>query len=225
MGEHGEPLFYLFGLEVNSVTTTTWGIMILLTVLAFFLSRNLKQNPIGRKQVAVELAVDSLLGFLGDVVGSREHAKRFFPILGTLFIVILTANYTGLLPGMGHVSGMQTPTSAWSCTLGLGLIVFLLTYIVGFRINKFGYLRHYIKPIAIMVPLILMEEIVRPLSLSLRLFGNIYGEETVLANISDLVPFLVPVPFLCLDILLGFIQALVFTLLSATYLVGAYEGD
>lgn len=221
----GEPLFHLFGLEVNSITTTTWGIMLFLTVLFFFLGRNLKQNPTGRKQVAVELAVDSLLEFLGGVVGSREKATRFFPVLGSLFIIILVSNYSGLIPGIGHVPGMQAPTSTWSYTLGLSIIVFIMTYYIGFRHHGLGYFKHYIKPMVIMIPLILMEEIVRPFSLSLRLFGNVFAEETIVANISALCPLILPLPFMALGIFFGFMQALVFTLLTATYLVGAFDGD
>ncbi|MEG1107907.1 MAG: F0F1 ATP synthase subunit A [Oscillospiraceae bacterium] len=228
MGESvhgGGPLFHLFGLEVNSVTVTTWGIMVFLTIVFFILGRNLKQNPGGRKQVAVELAVDSIIGFLGGVVGSREKAQRFFPILGTLFVVILVSNYSGLIPGMGHVPGMQAPTSVWSYSLGISAIVFVLTFIVGFRHHRLGYFKHYIKPVAIMIPLVLMEEIVRPFSLSLRLYGNVFAEETVVANIANLCPIGLPVPFMFMGIFFGFMQALVFTLLTATYLVGAFDGD
>lgn len=224
--EHGAgPLFHLFGLEVNSITVSSWGIMLLLTLVCFFLGRNLKAKPETRRQIAVELAVGTLIDFLGGVVGSREKAKTFFPILGSLFIIILISNYSGLLPGMGYVAGMQAPTSSWSYTLGLGITVFVITYIVGFRKNGIGYLKHYIKPVAIMLPLVIMEEIVRPLSLSLRLFGNVYGEEVVVANISQLCPLIVPIPFMCLGLFFGFMQALVFTLLTSTYLVGALDGE
>lgn len=225
MSHGGEPLFHLLGLEVNSITVTTWGIMIFLTILCYFLGRNLKLYPQGKRQVAVEYVVDGLLSFLGDVVGGRNKAERFFPLLGTLFIMILASNYSGLLPGMGHVPGMQAPTSSWSFTLGLGITVFIMTYIVGFRYHGPGYLKHYIVPVAIMIPLTLMEEIVRPLSLSLRLYGNVYGEEVVVANISQLVPLIVPIPFMMLGLFFGFMQALVFTLLTSTYLVGAFEGE
>ena len=219
------PLFHILSLEVNNITVTTWGIMIVLTILFFFLGRNLKESPTNRKQVAVELAIDSLLTFLGEVAGGKEKAKRFFPILGSLFIIILASNYSGLLPGMGHVKGMQAPTSTWSYTLGLALTVFVMTFYVGFRHHKQGYLKHYIQPTAIMIPLVIMEEIVRPLSLSLRLYGNVYGEETVVANISNLVPLIMPIPFMFLGLFFGFMQALVFTLLTATYLVAAFEGE
>ncbi len=219
------PLFNILGLEVNNITMTTWGIMVFLTILSFFLGRNLKENPTSRKQAAVELAIDSLLTFLGEVVGGKEKAKRFFPILGSLFIIILAANYSGILPGMGRVKGMQAPTSTWSYTLGLALVVFVMTFYVGFRHHKLGYLRHYIQPTVVMIPLVMMEEIVRPLSLSLRLYGNVYGEETVVANISNLAPLIAPVPFMFLGLFFGFMQALVFTLLAATYLVTAFEGE
>jgi len=213
------PLFYLFGLEVNRITVSTWCIMGFLTLLCLVLGRGLRLHPKGRRQIAVELIVDSLLGLLGSVIGSKKIARRYFPVLGSLFIIILISNYSGFIPGF------KAPTSAWSYTLGLGLTVFVLTYIIGYRHHRLGYLKHYVKPMAIMIPLIIMEEIVRPLSLSLRLYGNIYGGETTVKSVSEISALILPIPFMCLELLFGFLQALVFTLLTATYLAGAFEGE
>jgi len=221
---HGGPLFSIMGLEVNSITTTTWGIMALLVLVCTLVTRDLKIIPQKRSQITVELAVDTLMTFLGSIMGSKEKAMKYFPLLGSLFFIILISNYSGLLPGFGHTPGLQAPTSALSFTAALAIVVFFSTHIQGVRAKGLRYFKHFIDPHPLMLPLNLMEELVKPLSLSLRLYGNIYGEETLVASIFAMAPLFIPLPFMFLGIFFGFIQALVFTLLTATYLASATAG-
>jgi len=221
---HGGPLFSIMGLEVNSITTTTWGIMALLVLVCTLVTRDLKIIPQKRSQITVELAVDTLMTFLGSIMGSKEKAMKYFPLLGSLFFIILISNYSGLLPGFGHTPGLQAPTSALSFTAALAIVVFFSTHIQGVRAKGLRYFKHFVDPHPLMLPLNLMEELVKPLSLSLRLYGNIYGEETLVASIFAMAPLFIPLPFMFLGIFFGFIQALVFTLLTATYLASATAG-
>ncbi len=218
---HGGPLFSIMGLEVNSITTTTWGIMALLVLVCTLVTRDLKIIPLRKSQIIIELAVDTLMTFLGSIMGGKEKAKKYFPLLGSLFLIILISNYSGLLPGFGHTPGLQAPTSALSFTAALAVVVFFSTHIQGVKTKGIRYFKHFIDPHPLMLPLNLMEELVKPLSLSLRLYGNIYGEETLVASIFAMAPMVVPLPFMFLGIFFGFIQALVFTLLTATYLAAA----
>ncbi|MEG1657775.1 MAG: F0F1 ATP synthase subunit A [Oscillibacter sp.] len=225
MAEHAAgPLFSILGLEINSITLTTWGIMLVLTLVSVRLTRKLSLVPTTRSQAALELGIGSLVGFMGTIMGSEEKARKYFPILGSFFIVILAGNYAGLLPGAGHLPGFQAPTSALSYTAALALTVFFITHAAGFRAKGFRYLKHFIEPYPAMLPLNLMEELIKPLSLSLRLYGNVYGEETLVASIFAIVPLFLPLPFMFLGVFFGFIQALVFTLLTATYLATATAG-
>lgn len=216
---HGNgPIFYLFGLEVNSITTTMWGIMIVLAIGSILLTRNLQLIPIKRKQIVLELILEKFIDFFGSIIGCRDTARKYLPLLGSLFILILVSNYSGLLPGAGHINGFMVPTSTLSCTVALALIVFVTSHAVGFKSKGIKYLKHFIEPSPAMLPLNIMDELIKPLSLSLRLYGNIYAEETLIASVFALIPLIAPLPFMFISVFFGAIQALVFTLLTATYL-------
>lgn len=214
-------LFSIFGLEVSSVVTTMWGLMLVLSLAAYFSTRNLEKIPNSRLQGFMEFALESILGFLTSVMGKEKIAKRYFPLLASFFILILASNYSGLLPGAGHTPGLQAPTSAISVTAAFAIVVFFATHYYGFKAKGVKYLKHFIEPIPLLLPINILEEFVKPLSLSLRLYGNVYGEEMVVAGIFSLIPLLVPIPLMMLGVLFGFIQAFVFTLLAALYISGA----
>ncbi|NLO89359.1 MAG: F0F1 ATP synthase subunit A [Clostridia bacterium] len=222
MGHESGYLFHIFGLGVTSKITTMWAIMLLLTVLSILATRNMEKIPKARGvQNSLEMVVELLLNFFSDIIG-YEQARRFLPFLGTMFIFILVSNYSGLLPGAGHIPGLAAPTSTWSVTLGLAATVFVATQVYGVKALGFRYLKKFLQP-AFMLPLNIVEQFVRPLSLSLRLFGNIFGEEMVIAVLLGLVPYFAPIPVMILSLLFGFIQAIVFTLLSSIYFHEAIE--
>ncbi|NPV28741.1 MAG: F0F1 ATP synthase subunit A [Firmicutes bacterium] len=219
-GSHGSDiLFSIFGLPVTSYVTTMWAIMGVLLIICLFVTRRLNMVP-GRLQNLVEFTVEALLNFFGGILGP-EKARRYFPLLATLFLFILFSNWSGVLPGAGHVKGFRPPTSTWSVTAGLAIVVFFSVQIAGVREKGLKYLKHFIEPIPVFLPMTIIEEFVKPLSLSLRLYGNIFGEETVVAVLFSLAPYFSPIPMQMLGLLFGFIQALVFTTLTAIYIANA----
>jgi F-type H+-transporting ATPase subunit a len=147
----------------------------------------------------------------------------YLPLLGTFFLFILMCNYSGLIPGAGHIDGFASPTADWNVTGALAIVVFFATHYYGIKAKGIGYFRHFITPFAAFLPLNLLEEVARPLSLTLRLFGNVFAEETIIFFLLVMAPFLVPVPMMALSLMLGAIQALVFTILATSYIGAATE--
>lgn len=223
-GAHSKALFSIFGLEVTSVITTMWGLMIFLAIASYLATKHVERIPNGKLQNFMEYLLESILGFLTQTMGSEERAKRYFPILASFFIIILSSNYSGILPGAGHTPGLQAPTSTLSVTAAFAIVVFFATHYYGVKEKGLAYFKHFIEPIPILLPLNIMEEFVRPLSLSLRLYGNVFGEELVVAGLFSLLPFFLPIPMMILGLLFGLIQAFVFTLLASLYIATATEG-
>lgn len=221
--EHGaQILLNLPGpFDITSEVTTTWGIMLLLGILSYLATRNMTRIPTGIQNI-MEYAVEGVVKLLAGIMG-EEKARKYLPLLGTLFLFILISNYSGILPGAGHTPGLKAPTSNWSVTLGLAIVVFFSTQFYGIKEKGLGYFKHFVQPLPFMLPLNIIEQITRPLSLSLRLYGNVFGEEMVVASLFALVPLFVPLPMMLLGLLFGFIQAFVFTLLSAIYIAEATE--
>ena len=175
MGETN-VLFSIGPLEVTGAVVTMWVIVAVLALLSWLATRRLRDVP-GPLQNAAEMAVEKLQGFYGGILGPA-NARRYFPMMATFFIFIVVSNYIGLLPGAGEV--FTVPTATLSVTAGLAIIAFCMTHTVGIqRRGLGGYLKSFIKPFLLMLPLNLIEQIVRPFSLALRLYGNLYGEEMV----------------------------------------------
>ena len=196
----------------------TWLIMLLLVLLSFLATRRLSLNP-GGVQNVMEVIIDAMHKLLLDTMG--EHGKKFFPLIATIGLFILTSNLMGLIPGF------ESPTANLNTNLSMALVVFVLTHIVGVKIHGWKYVKQFIGPSPWLAPLILPIELVghlaRPVSLTFRLFGNIEGGHIVLGVLLILVPLLVPLPILVLKLLICFIQTLVFMLLSMMYIAGAME--
>ena len=209
-------LFSIGPLQVTSTVTTMWGVIIVLGLLSYFATRNLKTIP-GPLQNVAELAVESLQKYFTGNLG-KTIARRYLPIFATFFVFIIVSNYTGILPGFGHVSGMATPTACLSVTAALGIIAFFTTHAVGIRERGFGaYIKTFIMPIAVMLPLNLLEQVIRPVSLALRLYGNMYGEEMVTEQLYEILPIGAPLIMNALSLIFCFIQAMVFTMLLSIY--------
>lgn len=211
------------GLDVTSVETTMWGVMLLALLVAWFGTRNLGRIPRGRGQSLLEMAVDGLWAFFAPIIG-EENARAFLPFLGSLFIFILLSNYSGLLPGAGHLRGLKAPTSNWGVTAGLAAVVFVAVQYSGIRRRGLAYFKHMVEPLylaPLMLPLGLVEELVRPFALSLRLVANIFGGETVVLALLMATPWFLPIIPLGLELIFGAIQAFIFTFLTAIYLATA----
>lgn len=214
-------MFFIGPVPVYNNTVTAWGVMILLTLLFYFGSRNMQRIPSGVQNVA-ETIVEGLLGFLAGVLG-EDRARKYTPFLATLFLFILISNYSGLVPGAGVIHGFSPPTNNWNVNGALAIIVMFSVHYFGVRAKGLSHFKHFLEPFPPFLPLNLLEEIARPLSLTIRLFGNIFAEETILLFLLGMVPFLVPVALMGLSLLLAAIQALVFTILATSYIAAATE--
>ena len=211
-----DVLFQIGPIEISGVILTSWIIMSVLTVFAILATRNLKEVP-GPLQNAAEMAVEALQDYFTGLLG-KEYAKKYFPVFATFFIFIVVCNYSGQLPGAGHITGFSVPTACLSVTAALGIIAFCTTHTIGIRERGLKeYLKILISPFILMLPLNLIEQLVRPFSLSLRLFGNLFGEEKVLEELYHIFPILLPLVMNVLSLLFCFIQAMVFTMLVSIY--------
>ena len=214
MGEPSEPLIRIFGiLDITPEVVTMLAMVAAAALLALIVRSRLKERP-GKLQNLLESAVEYLDGFLGDVLG-KKNARKYYYFLVSLFCFILVSNYSGLIPGVGISRYFKAPTSSLSVTLGLSILTFVFIQGSAIRAGAKHYLKHFLSPI---VPLLLMDELIKPASLALRLFGNIFGEETVTENLYKLLPIGAPLPMMALSLLFCAIQAMVYTLLTASYL-------
>ena len=152
MEEATNVLFSIGPLEVTGTVVTTWGIILVLTLVSWLATRKLKEVP-GPLQCGAEIAVESLQNYFTGTLG-KEHAKKYFPVFATFFIFIIVSNYSGLLPGAGHLKGFAVPTACLSVTAGLGIIGFFTTHTIGVKEKGFGkYMLSFMKPVALMLPL------------------------------------------------------------------------
>jgi F-type H+-transporting ATPase subunit a len=167
----------------------------------------------------LEIFVEWFVGFIEGLLGHK--GRNFMHVYGTFFLFILTANLVGLIPGFAP------PTSNFNVTFALGVTSFLVYNYYGFRAKGVNYLKHFLGPIwwlaVLMLPLELIDNFVRPVSLALRLFGNMTGDHLVLEIFTDLTKVVVPVIFYALGAFVSLIQAFVFTILSIIYLSLALE--
>lgn len=221
MEETSNVLFSIGPVDITGTVVTMWVIIAVLAVLSVLATRNMKDVP-GPLQNLAEQVVSKLRGYYGDIMG-KKLADRYFPILATFFIFIIVSNYSGLLPGAGHFSGFKVPTANLSVTAALALIGFFMIHTVGVRERGLGgYLKSFL---SVMLPLTIVEQLVRPFSLALRLFGNLYGEEMVTENLYSIFPIILPLLMNVLSLLFCLIQALVFTMLLSIYISEAAEEE
>ncbi len=194
-------------------------VSVILIVLAILTTKKLSVVP-GALQNVMETYVEGMTEFMGGTIPGdvRPHV----PLIATLFLFILFSNWIGLIPGF------IAPTSNWNTTIAPAIVVFFYYHYWG--IKKHGvisYLKHFGGPVWWLSPVIFVLETIghfaRVLSLSIRLFGNIMGEETLLFILFTLVPFLLPIPLMFMSLFFGLVQALVFTLLSIVYIALAVE--
>jgi F-type H+-transporting ATPase subunit a len=209
-------VFSLGPLQVTSTVVNTWIMILVLGVSSFFLGRSFKVRP-GMVQNAIEWFVEAIQKIISQNIGGRDP-NLFFPLVGTLVLFIGVANLLGLVPGL------HSPTPDINTPLALALVVFFSVPYFGIRTQGlWGYLKHYVQPIFIMLPIEVASEIARTFSLTFRLFGNILGEEIIIAILFVISPFIVPVPMMLFSIFTGVLQAYIFTLLTCVYIGGAVK--
>lgn len=216
MGEPSAVLFSIFGiLDVTGEVVMMWIILGVITVISLIIKLTLKERP-GVFQNMIETGVEALDNFFSGLLG--EKSRKYFTFLASLFIFIIFANYSGLIPGVGLTDFVKAPTASLSVTAGLGVLTFVFLQGSGLKHSVKHYFKHFVSPIFIMLPLLLLDEIIKPASLALRLFGNVFGEEMVTHQLYEIFPIGVPVVMMVLSLLFCALQAMVYTMLVSIYL-------
>ncbi len=196
----------------------SWVIIAALIFLGWLATRRLTLVP-GKSQNVWEALIGGMEDFVVQNMG--EAGRKVFPVLFTLFIYILFMNLTGLIPGA------DAPTANINTNVGMAIFVFLYYNYWGFKLHGLHYIKHFTGPFwwlaPLMLPIELISHLARPLSLTLRLFGNIRGEEIVIALMFFLAPILGSLPIFMLFVLMKSMQAFIFFMLSLMYLKGAFE--
>ena len=208
-------LFHLGPVGITRPVVTTWEIMAVLTLISWFVTGRLRLHP-DRRQIVLELLVTGIMAQIDEV--TRKSPRPFLPLLGTLFIFLVAANLSGVLPGV------EAPTGKLETPAALALIVFVAVHYFGVRARgPFGYLASFAKPKLIMLPLNIVSEITRTFSLMVRLFGNVMSGEFVIALVVALAGLFVPIPLMALEILVGLVQAYIFTVLATVFIGAAVD--
>lgn len=215
--EH-EVVFQIGPVLVTRPVVTTWGVMLVLVLLAWWLRRGLRVEQPGKLQSGAEL----LLCTLSDEMRAtmRLDPTPFLPLIGTIFLFILFANLSSLVPGV------EPPTGALETDLVLALTVFVA--VLGYGVQRrglWGYMKSYAQPNLLVLPLNLLESLTRVVSMTVRLFGNIMSGMFISAVVLALAGLLVPIPFMALELLTGLIQAYIFTVLAMVFIAAAAAGD
>ena len=217
MGEKSEVIIELFGiLDVTGEVVTMWIMLLAITLLSLIVKKSLKERP-GKLQNVIETGVEYLDNFFADILGKKK-SRKYFTFLASLFIFIIFSNYSGMIPGVGLTDYVKAPTASLSVTAALGVVTFLFLQISGIRHNAKHYFKHFVTPMFFMLPLLLLDEIIKPASLALRLYGNIFGEEMVTEELYHIFPIGAPVVMMVRSLLFCSLQAMVFTMLVSIYL-------
>jgi F-type H+-transporting ATPase subunit a len=206
-------VFYVGPVPITETVITTWALMAVLAIGCRLATRRLAVIPTGL-QAMVETLVEGIARQIRSIID--RDPWHFMPVLATLFIFLVTANFSGLLPGV------RAPTASIETPAALATVVFFSVHVYGVWLNGLsGYLKGYLKPNPVMLPLNVLSEFTRSFSLMMRLFGNIMSGELVLGIIVALAGLFVPIPFMLFEILVGLIQAYIFSVLAAVYIGGA----
>jgi F-type H+-transporting ATPase subunit a len=210
-------LFHLGPVPITEPVVTTWCLIAALAVVCFALTRGLQLRRPSRWQAVLEILVTTIEDQITETM--QTAGKPFVPVLGTLFIFLAFANVLGVVPGV------RPPTASLETAAALALIVFLAVHVYGLRRRGLrAYLGSYAKPTIVMLPLNILSEVTRTFSLMVRLFGNVLSGEFVIATVLALAGLFVPIPLMALEILIGLIQAYIFTVLAAVF-IGAGIGS
>ncbi|MEK7061649.1 MAG: F0F1 ATP synthase subunit A [Patescibacteria group bacterium] len=220
-------LFNIGGIEITNSLLLTLVASFILVSGTFIVSRKINIIP-GKLQGALEIGTESLLGIMESTLGSMEKAQKYFPLIATIFIFILTSNLLGIFPGIGsfmleiegkEVSIFRSPASDLNFTLAFAVISVLMTNILGMVsvgfFNHVGKFLNFTNPISFFVGILeIISEVAKVISLSFRLFGNVFAGEVLLTIIFFLAPYFIPLPFLFLELFIGIIQAFIFAMIT-----------
>lgn len=219
LGLTGEHLF--FGITNTYFIATLCATFIF---IAFFFGLKNKSLIPSRAQNFFEWIIESIFNFLDSVTGNRERTKEIFPICATIFIFVICSNLVEIIPGVGVFTPLRSPSSDLMFTFAIAIVSMLYIHIKALlKIGAFNYLSKYINfknPLYFFIGILEgIGEFARVFSLGLRLFGNLFAGEILLMVVSSLIAFVIPLPFLALEVIVGFIQALIFSSLIAIFYV------
>jgi F-type H+-transporting ATPase subunit a len=210
-------VFTVGSIPITEPVVVTWGIMAVLALAGGLAARSLMLRP-SRYQAVLELIVGAIEDQIRNTM--RVAPKPYVPLIGTLFLFILTANWSSLIPGI------EPPTAHIETDAALGVIVFFAIIYFGVRARGFGgYLKTFAEPSIVMIPLNVVETLTRTFSLIVRLFGNVMSGVFIIAIILSLAGLLVPIPLMALELLVGAIQAYIFTVLAMVFIGSAVAED
>src|SRR3989339_2264804 len=237
-----ETIFHIGKFPITNTMVNVWLAIALFLILGLFLRKQIKLKP-GKTQNFIEYFLEKLFVYFDQVTGSRKKTMQFLPITGSIFFFILLSNWLGLLPGTGSIFVGEAPllrpaNTDLNLTVAMALVSVISSHLFGlFSVGVFTHLNKFIQigtffksltkgPIAIFTAIIelvvglieIISEMAKVLSLSLRLFGNIFAGEVLITVISSIAVAIVPAPFMMLELLVGLIQASVFTMLTLVYL-------
>lgn len=233
-----EKVFELWGFPITNSMILSWIVTILLVTVVAISTRRLETVPSGTQNF-LEFVMESLLNLCNNVIENKEQTKRYFPLIATIFLFVMLNNWMGLLPGIGpigiyevhHGETVLVPlfrsgNADLNTTLAISIITMIAVQV--FAVSAMGFSKHIKKffdfrgPINFFVGILeLISEFAKIISFSFRLFGNIFAGEVLLIVVAFLMPFIAPLPFLFLELFVGFIQALVFAMLALVFIKGA----
>jgi F-type H+-transporting ATPase subunit a len=214
-----EPsIIWQFGfISISGSVVTTWGIMLILTIIAWLVNRNLTLFP-----TPIQTLMESIVAMIENAIMevAPEQGRLIMPFIATLWIFLVVANLISLIPEL------HSPTRDLSVTSALAVLVFLSVHYFGIKTQGLkNYLRHYLSPSPILLPFHIISEFTRTLALAIRLFGNIMSLETAAMLILLVAGFLAPIPILMLHIIEALVQAYIFGMLALIYLAGAMQSQ
>nr|YP_009313293.1 ATP synthase CF0 subunit IV [Dichotomaria marginata]SCW21547.1 ATP synthase CF0 subunit IV [Dichotomaria marginata] len=226
--EVGQHLYWQLGnYKVHGqVLIVTWLVMAVLLTTAFIGTRSLKRIP-AKLQNFMEYILEFLQDIAKNQIGENEY-RGWVPYISTIFLFILGSNWAGALVPWKLIilpeGELAAPTNDINTTVALALLTSFAYFYAGLRKNGLGYFARYIEPTPVLLPINILEDFTKPLSLSFRLFGNVLADELVVSVFTLLVPILIPLPVMILGLFASSIQALIFSTLSAAYIGEALEG-
>lgn len=224
-------LGHIFGLPITNSLIMTWIVMAILILFAYFVGRHVKMIP-GKLQAGIEMAVDGVISYMAETLESETLARRFFPLIATIFLFVLVSNELEFFPGVGSIGIfhgtefaplLRAPTADLNLTLALAFISFFTIEITGLAmLGFFKYAGKYVNftsPVGFAVGVIeIISNLGRIISFSFRLFGNIFAGEVMIAVASFFLPYLLPAPLMGFEMFVGLIQAVVFSMLTLFFI-------
>lgn len=226
--EVGKQFYWeLGGLRVHGqVILASWFVIAVLLIASILATRKIDKIPSGFQNF-MEYALEFIRDLVKNQIGEKEY-RSWVPFIGTLFLFIFVANWSGALVPWKIIhlpeGELAAPTNDINTTVALALLTSLAYFYAGLKKQGLAYFAKYVKPTPILLPINILEDFTKPLSLSFRLFGNILADELVVSVLVFLVPLFIPLPLMALGLFASAIQALIFSTLAAAYIAEALEG-